>query len=148
MKKLGQLLGVMIILMIILSFSSVVIHFFFNITSIPLQEIIVYLHSFVFMMGIVYAFYHNKHVRIDIFYASFSQKHKRLTNQLGTLFLLFPFFIFLFYISYNYVVFSWKITETSAEPSGIPFVYGLKTLLLVLPSLMVPLALYKFIKEK
>ena len=37
-----------------------------------------------------------------------------------------------FFISWDFVGFSWKILEVSAEPDGLPFVYLQKTLLLIL----------------
>ena len=67
MKKLGQLLSYCVLLMVTLSFFSIAIHFIFNVIFIPIQELIIYLHSSVFMLGIVYAFHYDRHVRIDIF---------------------------------------------------------------------------------
>lgn len=137
MKKLGQLLSVCVLLMIGLSFITVVIHYFFNQIFIPIQELIVYLHSTVFMLGIVYAFSYDKHVRIDIFYQNYSKTKQNKTNLWGTLLLLIPFFVFLFYACFDYVLASWSRLEGSAEPGGLPFVYGQKTLMLLLPISMI-----------
>jgi TRAP-type mannitol/chloroaromatic compound transport system permease small subunit len=142
MKKLGQLLSYCVLLMVALSFFSIVNHFIFNSIFTPIQELIIYLHSTIFMLGIVYAFHHDKHVRIDIFYQNYSQKKQRLINLLGLLFLFIPFFSFMIFSSFDYVMASWSKFEGSAESGGLPFVYGLKSLLLILPSSMLVYAMF------
>lgn len=136
MKKFGNILSFGIIAMIALSFTLVFLHTLFNINSIAIQELVIYLHASLFMIGIAYAFIDDKHVRIDIFYQNKTDAQKKKINFLGTLFLLIPFCLFLFYSSYHYVISAWSRLEGSAEPGGIPFVYGLKTLLLIMPILL------------
>jgi TRAP-type mannitol/chloroaromatic compound transport system permease small subunit len=148
MKTFGNILGIGIVLMIVLSFVAIGLHTFINFTSIPMQELIVYLHSSIFMLGIVYAFSHDKHVRIDIFYQNKSETSKKRINFFGTLFLLIPFCLFLFYASYTYVLSSWSRLEGSAEPGGLPFVYGLKSLLLILPALLIATAIVSLWRKR
>ena len=45
--------------------------------------------------------------------------------------------LFILGMSWNYVAESWAIRETSPEPGGIPAVFLLKTLLLLLPLLLI-----------
>lgn len=137
MKKIGDLLSICILLLIAISFIVVLMSFLFNITYIPAQEFITYLHSIVFMLGIVYAYHHEKHVRIDIFYQNHSKGKQAKINKIGTILLLIPLFVFMFYASFDYVMSSWSKFEGSNEAGGIPFVYGLKTLILLLPVSMV-----------
>ena len=147
MKKFGCFLGLCTLLMVVISFLSVMTHYFFNIVSIPVQELIIYLHSTVFMLGIVYAYHHNKHVRIDIFYQNFDTAKQKMVDKIGTIVLLLPLFIFMFYVSFEYVSSSWSKMEGSAESGGLPFVYGLKTLILILPVLMISLSTYKIFRK-
>ncbi len=147
MKKLGDSLSIGIIIMIGLSFLSVSLHVIFNTVSIALQEFIIYVHSTVFMLGIIYALHHDKHVRIDIFYQNYTNLKKYKVNKIGTIFLLIPLFIFMFSFSFNYVASSWSKLEGSAESGGLAFVYGLKTLLLILPVIIVIYSTYKLIRK-
>jgi len=147
MKKLSQILSYCVLLMVTLSFFSIAIHFIFNTIFIPIQEIIVYLHSTVFMLGIVYAFHHDKHVRIDIFYQNYSPKKQQLINRLGLIFLFIPFFTFMIYSSFDYVMASWSKLEKSPESGGLPFVFVLKSLLLLLPASMLLYALLNLRKK-
>ena len=43
---------------------------------------------------------------------------------------------FIVWASWDYVALAWRIREGSAESSGLPFVYVLKTALLLLPALL------------
>jgi len=148
MRTFGNFLSIGILLMVCLSFVAICLHTFFNFISIPMQELIVYLHSSVFMLGIAYAFFHDKHVRIDIFYQKKSTATKERINFFGTIFLLIPFFLFLFYSSYSYVISAWSKLEGSAEPGGLPFVYGLKSLLLILPVLLIATAIVSLWRKR
>lgn len=148
MKKFATILAIMALAMVLLSFLSVFIHTFFNVVSIGLQETIIYLHATVFMLGVVYTYWHDKHVRIDVFYQNFSESKKKQVNLIGSLFLLLPFFVFLFYSSYSYVISSWQKLEGSAEPGGLPAVFLLKSLLLALPVLMILLVLVQLFRKK
>ena len=148
MNKLGNTLAVLVLLMIGLSFSSVITHLVFNRVYISVQELIIYLHSIVFMLGIVYTFHHDKHVRIDIFYQNYNIKRKNRVNLVGSVVLLVPFFIFITYASYGYVYSSWSKLEGSAESGGLPLVFILKSLILVLPLSMIGYWLYKIMRNK
>lgn len=148
MKKLGDCLGYLILLLIFLSFLSVLINFLFNYVSIPLQDLLIYLHASCFMLGIVYAYHHDKHVRIDIFFQKFSLAKQNKVNKWGAVILLMPFFGFLCFISYNYVASSWLKFEGSAESGGLPFIYGLKTLMLIMPISMLVYASIKMFRKQ
>src|SRR5690554_117113 len=65
----------------------------------------------------------------------------------ATLFMLvIAFCIFLFAMSWRYVSNSWAILERSDETGGLPFVYLLKSLILVMPVLMLLQSIAEFIK--
>jgi TRAP-type mannitol/chloroaromatic compound transport system permease small subunit len=78
-----------------------------------------------------YTFLREGHVRVDIFYRSASPRAKAIVDVLGAYLFLFPVTIILFAVSFPYVRQSWLFKEGSRESGGIPFVYGLKALILV-----------------
>ena len=59
---------------------------FFNVGSIALQEVAMYLHAFIFLGASGYTLKHQEHVRVDVFYRTMSLRQKALVNSLGTLF--------------------------------------------------------------
>ncbi len=119
--------------MVVVTFGVVLLRYLWDTGWIAMQESITYLHAMVFMLGASYTFQQQGHVRVDIFYQKFNQRGRAWVNLLGTLVLLFPLMGFIFWISWEYVVESWKVHEASREAGGLPGVYLLKTLLLLMP---------------
>ena len=87
----GYLCGIFAFSMVIVVFSVVVLRYGFSIGFIWMQEIYVWLHSFIFMMGSGFTYLANEHVRIDVFYRDASAKYKATVDILGNIFLLIPF---------------------------------------------------------
>ncbi|TBW58746.1 TRAP transporter small permease subunit [Marinobacter halodurans] len=136
-ERTGRTLAWLNIGMVVLTFAVVVMRYLFNHSSIFMQESVMYLHSIVFLLASAYTLKYNEHVRVDILYTRLSGKGKALVDLLGTLFLLMPVTIFIFFASLGYVESSWAIREHSPETSGIPLVYLLKTLIPLMCVLMV-----------
>ena len=133
---LGRTVAWFILAMVIITFFNVVMRYGFNFGLIAIQESVVYLHSFVFMLAIAYTYKHNEHVRVDIFYSKYSQIKKAWVDLLGTLFLLLPICIYLIFSSWQYSANSWVLLEGSREAGGLPFLYILKTLVPLMPALL------------
>ena len=130
----GRAVSWLTVVMVATVIVVVVARYFLQIGSIALQESVTYLHAAVFLLGIGYTLKHDGHVRVDIFYRHFSVKRKAMVDLLGTLLFLLPVSGLIFYASWDYVMSSWAIGETSAENNGLPFTYILKTLMLLMPA--------------
>ena len=124
------------LLMVVLTFSIVILRYGMNQGWIWMQEIVTYLHAVVFMTAAAWTFQTDDQVRVDIFYRDRSNRHKAWVNLLGTLVFLIPFSIFLIVVGWDYVAASWATKEGSREAGGLPLVYLLKSLILVLPALL------------
>jgi TRAP-type mannitol/chloroaromatic compound transport system permease small subunit len=124
------------LLLVVTSMLVVVLRYAFDIGSIGLQELVMYLHAALFMLGLAYTLSLDEHVRVDIFYQRFSPARRGMVDFFGTLLFLLPTCITILVLSASYVWASWIRQEGSADPGGLPFVYGLKTLLLIAPALL------------
>lgn len=122
--------------MVLLQFLVVLLRYGFNAGFIAMQESITYLHALVFMLGAAYTLKHEGHVRVDIFYRGMGERGRAWVDLLGTLLLLVPTFVFLIAVSWTTVFNSWALLEGSPEAGGLPLVFALKTVLLVMPVLM------------
>lgn len=122
--------------LVLVSMLVVLLRSAFDYGHVGLQEVIMYLHAALFMLGLAYTLSLDEHVRVDIFYQRFSPSSRALVDLLGTLLLLMPICIMIFTLSWDYVLVSWQRGEGSADPGGLPLVYALKTLLLVAPMLL------------
>ncbi len=83
-----------------------------------------HLFGLIFLLGAGYAFRHDRHVRVDLFYAKFSAKDKALVNLFGGLILLIPWTAILIYVSFEYATIA--IGEGSPDPGGLPARYIIK----------------------
>jgi len=133
-EKLGRGVAWLALVLVLVTFLIVVLRYVFNIGSVALQESLLYLHSMIFLLGAAYTLRHDAHVRVDIFYRPMSARKKAWVDLLGALFLLIPFCLFIFFISWEYVTSAWSYREGSRESGGIDAVFLLKTLLLIMPA--------------
>ena len=97
----GYLCGLFAFLMVAVVFSVVVLRYGFSIGFIWMQEVYVWLHSFIFMLGSGFTYLANEHVRIDVFYREASDKYKAWVNLIGNIFLLSPFLYIIWKYSYE-----------------------------------------------
>ena len=128
---LGRVVSWLTVVMVVTVLVVVVTRYFLQIGSIALQESVTYFHAAVFLLGISYTLKQGGHVRVDIFYRQFSPSRRVVVDFCGGVFFLIPVSILIFYSSWDYVLASWVIGETSAENNGLPFIYLLKTLMIL-----------------
>lgn len=143
----GKMIAWLTLVMVLMTFTIVVLRYGFNLGWIAMQESVLYFHGIVFMLGAAYTLKSDGHVRVDIFYQGFSKTNKALVNLLGGIFLLLPVCCFIFFISLNYVTVSWSILEQSPEAGGLPLVYLNKSLLLLLPLTLLAQGLAEIIRN-
>ena len=122
--------------MVIFTCGVVSTRYIFNIGSIGMQELVMYLHGCVFMIGIAFTLKEGGHVRVDVLHEKLSEKNKAIIDIIGTLFFLMPFCFFIFFISLEYVRFAWTVQESSPDPGGLPGVFLLKTLIPIMAILV------------
>ena len=134
--RLGRSVSWLTLVMVLLTFTIVILRYGLNEGWIWLQESVTYLHAMVFMIAAAWTFQSDDHVRVDIYYRDRSDRDKAWVNLLGTLIFLLPFCIFLILIGWDYVLASWAVKEGSREAGGLPLVYLLKSLILLLPALL------------
>ncbi|MGX1098511.1 TRAP transporter small permease subunit [Amorphus sp. MBR-141] len=127
----GKILSWLALAIVVVQFVVVVMRYVFGVGSIQMQELIIYMHAFLFMLAAAYTLRVDGHVRIDIFYREASPRRKAWVNLLGCIFFLLPVCILIGWISWPYVSNSWAIFEGSRESSGIPGVFLLKTAIIV-----------------
>ena len=134
-SALGKASAWMTLLMVLVTFVIVVMRYVFDAGLIWLQESVVWMHAFVFMIGAAYTLQQEEHVRVDIFYRGMSARRKAWVDLLGVLIFLLPLCLFLAWKSIDFVAVSWKLREASRESGGLPYplVPMLKSVLVVMP---------------
>ena len=127
----GRTVSWLTIVMVLVTFCIVVLRYLFDTGWIWLQESVTWMHAAVFMLAAAYTLVREEHVRVDIFYRRFSPRGRAIVDTAGTLFLLIPVALFIIIASWDYVMVSWQIHETSREAGGLiyPFPLLLKSLI-------------------
>lgn len=132
----GRTVSWLSLFLVLITFIVVVLRYVFDSGSIAMQEVTTYLHASVFLIGMAYTMQHNAHVRVDILYARFSVQKKAWVDLFGAVFFLLPFMLFISWISWEYIADSWSVLEGSREAGGLPAVFLLKSLILVMTLLL------------
>jgi TRAP-type mannitol/chloroaromatic compound transport system permease small subunit len=143
----GQIIAWLTLAMMALTCVVVVMRYFLGSGSIALQESVTYLHALVFLLGAAYTLKRGGHVRVDILYQKFTPRGQALVDALGAVLFLIPVSLLILIFSWDYVANSWAVLEVSKETQGLPWVYLLKTLLLVMPVTMLLQGVAEIIKN-
>lgn len=121
---------------VVTCFAVVVLRYGLNLGLPWLQELYVWQHAAVFLLGAGYTFLHRGHVNVDIFYGQMSARRKAWLDIFGTLVFLFPWLAILAFTAAPFILSSWAIGESTGTADGMPAVYVLKTLLWVFCALV------------
>ena len=143
-EYIGRDISWLLIIMVIVQIIIVLSRYIFGLGFIKLQELMIYMHGSLFTISAGYTLLYDEHVRVDSFYREATVRYKSLVNIFGTLFLLFPFILVTFLMSFPYVKRSWKILEGSPETSGLNATYLFKTALIIFPFLLLLQAIVIF----
>lgn len=131
--RMGQMISWLTLILVALVIIVVLSRYLLGIGSIAIQESVAYVHAVIFMLGLAFTLQRGGHVRVDIFYRDFSARRKAIVDLIGTVIFLLPFCGLILFGSWDYVMASWSIKESSSETGGIAAVYLLKTLILFMP---------------
>ncbi|MEO1599175.1 MAG: TRAP transporter small permease subunit [Pseudomonadota bacterium] len=128
-RRIGLAVRWLALAMAVLQFGLVLARYGFGVSSILMDEGVLYLHATLFMLGAGYTFLADGHVRVDIFQAKAGPRGKAAIDLFGHLVLLVPALGLLLWYSWPSVWRSWAILEGSISVGGIPASFLLKTLI-------------------
>ena len=144
----GKFISLIIPIMTILMIVIIVARYFFGIGLTGLQELVMYIHAFIFLGCAGYVHYKDEHVRVDIFYRESSDLYKKNINYFLSLIFLIPVCFVIGYYSIELIGMSWRIKEVSTEAGGLNYVYLQKTLIILFPISLLLTYLYQLLSGK
>jgi TRAP-type mannitol/chloroaromatic compound transport system permease small subunit len=110
----------LLLLLIANVFYDVVARYVFNSVSIGMQEMEWHLYASMFLLGVSYAISTEGHVRVDLIYERLSPKRRAIIDLTGSLALLMPFTLMVFWFGIDFTWQAWDIDEGSGDPGGLP----------------------------
>lgn len=132
----GLFASILIPILILTISISVILRYFFSIGFTWIQDLYIWIHASIILLGISYTFKFDEHVRIDLFYRNTLEKKKLLINLFGNLLFTLPFSYILTIKSYPYFYRSFVQNESSKEAGGLPGIYFLKFLIFIMGILL------------
>ena len=128
-EKVGRAVAWLTLGTVAVCFLVVVLRYVFSIGFVWMQELYVWQHATVFMVGAGYTFLHGGHVRVDIFYARMSTRRRAWVDLVGTLVFLLPWLGVVLWYGYPFLALSWRLLEPSAQSDGLPGYFILKSVI-------------------
>jgi TRAP-type mannitol/chloroaromatic compound transport system permease small subunit len=107
---------------------NVLLRYGFSLGWIWAQELEWHLLVPLVLFGMSYALLHGEHVRVDVLFASFSDRSKHAVDVLSAL-IAMAFSVAVIWLSLPYVGQSWSIGEGTANPGGIDYRYIVKAMI-------------------
>lgn len=126
---------------------QVVMRYGFNKGLVPLEELMWHLFAIAFMFGMAYSITNDSHIRVDIVHMNLPRRAQHVLEILGILLLLFPFLWILFDHSIGWAYEAWRVGESSANPTGLPHRWIIKSVVPLTALLMFIAALARLIQE-
>lgn len=125
--SLGRTTAWLSLVMVIVMCINVFMRYALNGATIWQQELVQYAFAMLILCNAGYTLFSDKHVRVDIFYQRFSKPRQALINVIGTCVFIVPMACATIYFSFEFVLSSWQIHESSSEYNGMPGVFLLKS---------------------
>lgn len=109
--------------------AQVLFRYLLNQNFPKLDEIQWHFYGLVTMIGISYALVTDSHVRVDILHLQLSRRAQRIIEALGILTLVAPFLYLMVDQGWDYFYESWRVSERSSSPTGLPARWAFKAII-------------------
>lgn len=126
-KRTGSAVSWLTMALVILMTTDVLLRYLFRVSRTWILDLEWHFFALIFLWGASATWLEDKHVRVDLFYHSWSDRRKKWVNVLGTLFFLLPWCLLLIITGLPYAFSSWEVGEGSPDPNGLPARYLIKT---------------------
>ena len=146
-SRLGRAAAWLNLLLVVVVITQVVLRYGFHRGLVPLEELMWHLYATAFMFGFSYALVRDAHVRVDLLHGRWPARSRARVEIAGILLLLLPFAFVIFHHSLDWVASSWRLGESSQNPTGLPYRWLIKGVIPVSFGLLLLAALSRLWRE-
>lgn len=157
---LALLAALLTFVLVLVTTEQVIARYFFDNSSIALQELQWHLFSIIFLLASPYAFEKNRHVRVDIFNTRLSPKWRNRIEIIGLMFFLMPSMMYMTLYGWEFAMASRDFStsqdfgilnfllqgEGSSNPGGLPARWLLKLCIPICSTLLMLEAFWQIIE--
>lgn len=122
-------LAALLVLLVLNVVFDVMMRYVFRASSVGMQELEWHLFSIIFLFGIGVGLKHEAHVRVDFLFDRMRAKNRALINIWGTLLMLLPLALLIFFDSFGFVQDAYVSNEISEDPGGLPYRWIIKSMI-------------------
>lgn len=130
-RAIGEVFSWLALVCVLACFTVVVQRYFFNVSTLWLQDFYVWVSGAMFTAVAGFALLRDDHVRVDIFYRPASVKRKAIADLFGVFAFLLPFMYIVIQYGLPAVRRSWGFYEASGNIGGMPGLYILKSFIIL-----------------
>ncbi len=128
-NRIGHAISWLSTLLVVVVCYDVFTRYFLRSSSVAVQELEWHIFAVLFLIGAAYTLKADSHVRVDVFYTTFSPRGKAAVDLFGSLVFLIPFSLLVIWTCKGFISMSYMIQETSPDPGGLPYRYLLKSMI-------------------
>lgn len=118
-EKFGWIADWMVLLSCLVSAGNAVMRYTISYSSNAFLEIQWYMFAAMVLLGAPYTLKKNEHVRVDLIYASVSDRKKLWIDTFGFIFFMLPVMFYLCWLSWPFFMTSFKSGEVSTNAGGL-----------------------------
>lgn len=119
----------------------VILRYVMGVGFLQLQDAVIYAFACLTVLTIPLAMRLDRHVRVDVLRENQSFRVRRLTDRLGHVVFTLPVFGLIAIDGWPLISASWSIREGALETGGLPGLYIVKSMVLVMCALVLLIAL-------
>ncbi|MDF1528414.1 MAG: TRAP transporter small permease subunit [Sedimenticola sp.] len=146
-QRIGHVMAWTNVILIGVILVQVVLRYGFNNGLVYLEELIWHIYAVGFMFGLSFAITNDSHIRVDIIHMNLSRENQHRWEIFGILFLLLPFIVVIFLHSIEWVYYSFETGESSANPTGLPYRWIVKSVIPLSFALLFIASIARLIRE-
>jgi TRAP-type mannitol/chloroaromatic compound transport system permease small subunit len=135
-RMIGTVVSWMALGTVLVCFATVYTRYALNTNFTWLQDLYVWQHAAVIVLGAGYTMVIGGFVRVDIFYSRWTARGRALSDMIQTVIFLIPFMLVCAWAFWVMVGNSWRADEASPNPGGLQNYWLLKGTLMVFVSLV------------
>lgn len=146
-QSIGHLFAWANVILIGVILTQVVMRYGFNKGLVPLEELMWHFYAVAFMFGLSFAVTNDSHIRVDIVHMNLSRKSQHIWEIFGILVFLLPMVAVVFHQSLEWVGYAYRMGEGSANPTGLPHRWIIKSVIPISFFLLGLAAISRLIRE-
>ncbi len=127
--------------------TQIVLRYGFHHGLVALEELLWHLYATVFLFSMSLALVTDRHVRVDVLQAQMSARSRQIIEIAGILCLLLPMLVIILDHSMDWVASSYRFSETSENPTGLPYRWLLKAMIPISTGMLIIASISRLLQQ-